>query len=90
MKRYHIIASGRVQGVGFRYFVLLKANPLNLTGTVRNQSNGNVEIFAQGDEAHILKLISELYKGNGFSSVDDISSKEVPLENKEKSFKLIY
>ncbi|WP_286906967.1 acylphosphatase [Clostridium sp. UBA1652] len=90
MKRYHIIASGRVQGVGFRYFVLLKANTLNLTGTVRNQSNGNVEIFAQGDEEHILKLISELYKGNSFSSVDDISSKEVPLENKEKSFKLVY
>lgn len=52
MKRYHIIASGRVQGVGFRYFVLLKANTLNLTGTVRNQSNGNVEIFAQGQEEH--------------------------------------
>ena len=90
MKRYHIIASGRVQGVGFRYFVLLKANNLNLTGTVRNQSNGNVEIFAQGSEEAILNLISQLYKGNGFSSVDDITSKEVPVVLKEKSFNLIY
>lgn len=90
MKRYHIIASGRVQGVGFRYFVLLKAKNLNLTGTVRNQSNGNVEVFVQGREEYILKLISDLYKGNGFSSVDDIVSKEIPLESNENTFRLAY
>ena len=53
MKRYHIIVSGRVQGVGFRYFCVMNAQKFNLTGSVRNMSNGNVEIFVQGDPNNI-------------------------------------
>jgi len=90
MKRYLMIASGRVQGVGFRYFALYAAKSLNLTGTVRNQSNGNVEIFVQGNEVVLDKFKSQLMKGNAFIKVEDLFSKEIPLEEKEKDFKVIY
>lgn len=90
MKRYHIIVSGKVQGVGFRYFVLMTCNTLKLTGTVRNSLDGSVEIYAQGKESHLLTLKNTLLKGNGFSEVDDIVSNEAPIVYNEKNFKLIY
>jgi acylphosphatase len=44
----HLVYSGRVQGVGFRFTVLNVANNYRLTGYVRNLSNGGVEVFVQG------------------------------------------
>ena len=44
----HIYASGRVQGVGFRYFVTRRAAELGITGFVRNTSDGRVEVRAEG------------------------------------------
>ncbi|MDP3915990.1 MAG: acylphosphatase [Bacteroidota bacterium] len=48
MKSIYIIIDGRVQGVGFRYFALLKATELNLSGWVKNTPDGKVEIEATG------------------------------------------
>ncbi len=44
MPRYNIIVSGRVQGVGFRYFVQTLAGRLNLKGWVKNLDNGDVQM----------------------------------------------
>jgi acylphosphatase len=44
----HIVYSGRVQGVGFRFTVLNAANNYRLVGTVRNLSEGSVEVYVQG------------------------------------------
>ena len=90
MKRYLMIASGRVQGVGFRYFVLLIAKKTQVTGTVRNQSNGMVEIIVQGDDTQIETFKAQLMKGNGFSRINDLSTKEVPVVEKEKAFRISY
>ena len=46
--RIHLIAEGHVQGVGFRTYVLYRAEYLNLTGWVRNLTDGNIEITAEG------------------------------------------
>ncbi len=48
MVRYHIFVEGRVQGVGFRYFVSMHAQSYGLTGSVKNLDNGLVEIYVQG------------------------------------------
>lgn len=88
MIRYHIIVSGTVQGVGFRYFTLYKANSLNITGWVRNMSNEMVEINAQADKHTLSNFISILRKGNGFSSIDDISIKEISIVSNETKFKI--
>ena len=90
MKRYHIIVSGRVQGVGFRYFCVMNAQKVNLTGSVRNMSNGNVEIFVQGDPNNIDYFINIIEKGNMFIHVEEYQIKAVPVILDEKEFSYIY
>jgi acylphosphatase len=53
VKSIYILISGRVQGVGFRYFAINKANELNISGWVKNTPDGNVEIEATGDYASL-------------------------------------
>ena len=55
--------SGRVQGVGFRYFVRRRAEPLGLVGTATNLRNGNVEVVAEGPRAACEQLVAELSGG---------------------------
>jgi acylphosphatase len=66
MKRVAIIASGRVQGVGFRYYVQDLAERMNLGGWVRNLPDGTVEIDAEGDNVMLdefIKMISHTQEG---------------------------
>ncbi|MCD8169752.1 MAG: acylphosphatase, partial [Clostridiales bacterium] len=59
--RKHIIFSGRVQGVGFRYTACYLASSLGLTGWVNNLWDGDVEMEVQGDEASISRLVERLH-----------------------------
>ena len=61
--RLHAIVEGRVQGVGFRNFVLENATRLGLTGWVRNRWNGDVECLAEGDRQALDKLLAALQRG---------------------------
>ena len=90
MVRFFLIFTGRVQGVGFRYFAQMNAAKLNITGYVRNASNGNVEIEAQGREDDINKFILSLKKGNGFIRVDDYSMKKIETVSSENKFRITY
>ncbi len=90
MKRYHIIVEGLVQGVGFRWFVQTCANKYGLTGSVKNLSNGMVEVFAQGEESDLNNFIHDLERGSRFSHVENISYKSCPLKEKERSFQVDY
>ncbi len=60
MIRAHVIYSGRVQGVGFRYTVLELANQLHVTGWVKNLPDGRVEAVIEGDEDSVKKLALEI------------------------------
>ena len=86
VKRYHVIVEGRVQGVGFRSFCILQAQKRGLTGSVRNMSNGMVEIFVQGDEKQVDSFLKKVKEGDRFILVEDMSIKECPVEENEKSF----
>ena len=61
---------GRVQGVGFRYFVVGRARALNLCGSVRNMVDGSVEVLAEGEEKQLNNLLIELRHGPSGSRVD--------------------
>lgn len=65
MKKVHLIVSGRVQGVGFRYSTYMLALELgDIYGRVWNNDDGTVEILAQSDDpAKIAKFIQEIRKG---------------------------
>ena len=64
--------SGKVQGVGFRYFVLRQAQKLGILGWVSNKPNGDVEAFAQGDKTNLELFIEILQQGPSFYRVDEM------------------
>jgi acylphosphatase len=65
--------SGRVQGVGFRYFVKRQADSARLSGYVRNLSDGRVEFLLQGDRRTVEKVIEKIQTGPDYSQVSDVS-----------------
>jgi len=74
----HIRIFGRVQGVGFRAWACRKANDLDLSGWVRNRSNGSVEILAEGSDQNTDMFLSLCQKGPLFARVDKIEPVSVP------------
>ncbi len=70
---------GRVQGVGFRYFVQRAAADLGLTGYVKNLDDGRVEVYAAGSEAELSQLESRLWKGPPAAEVRGVDLQEAPV-----------
>lgn len=89
MVRRHIVFSGRVQGVGFRFTACALARPLGLTGWVKNRYDGDVEMEVQGDAEAIGRLISGLSRGR-FIQIDGIDEREIPLDKGEREFREVW
>ncbi len=68
----YVAVRGRVQGVGFRWFVRERARALGLTGWVRNRQDGSVEVLALGDDVALQKLRELLRSGPGGARVSDV------------------
>ena len=66
----HFLIQGRVQGVGFRWFVQREAGELDLRGWVRNTEDGDVEVVASGNQAELAELRATLRRGPRGSRVD--------------------
>jgi len=74
-RRLHAIVRGRVQMVGFRYFVLDRARELGLTGWVRNGAEGTtVEVVAEGPEGALRRLEEALRAGPSGARVDALDT----------------
>src|SRR5881275_897859 len=85
---HRYIVRGRVQGVGFRWFVEREAHILGISGWVRNNSDGSVEVMAQGTREQLLGLRSRLRQGPRSARVDDVEeSDSKPIEGL-KSFRI--
>ena len=65
--------TGKVQGVGFRFFVQQQAQKLGINGWVSNKSNGDVEALAQGEKADLEQFIAKVKEGTTFSRVDNVN-----------------
>jgi acylphosphatase len=63
LSRLHAYLHGRVQGVGFRHFVMTNAGDLGLTGWVRNLRDGRVEVTAEGPRSRLEELLEKLHRG---------------------------
>src|SRR5439155_24964407 len=70
------LVRGRVQGVGLRWFVEREAHLLGISGWVRNNSDGSVEVLAQGTREQLLGLRSRLREGPRAARVDDVEEFE--------------
>lgn len=68
----HFLVQGRVQGVGFRWFVQREASELDLKGWVRNTEDGDVEVLAAGEARDLDELRASLRRGPRGSRVDRV------------------
>lgn len=79
VKRLSITVTGRVQGVGFRYYTEDVANALGLSGWVHNTPERTVECEVQGEENLLEEFRKELRKGPPLSRVKDLLATEIPV-----------
>ena len=67
---------GKVQGVGFRYSAIREAQRLGIKGFVRNSSDGNVEVWAEGSRKQLDLLLKWLHRGPPYARVDSVKTEE--------------
>lgn len=86
--RWHILFSGSVQHVGFRYTALYFSRELYLTGWVRNNPDGSVEMEAQGTLACLRKLVLKL-KSQPHIHIEDVRITEIDQVVAERKFRVL-
>ena len=80
MDAARFLVSGRVQGVGFRWFVMREAQRLGLHGFVRNLRDGSVEVVASGSAAALQAIERALGRGPAMAQVARVEKSDVPHE----------
>jgi acylphosphatase len=83
-KRY--VVRGRVQGVGFRWFVQREAEALGLAGWVHNTPDGDVEVLASGSEQQLVALAAKLKQGPRAARVDSVEESVAEASPNLRSF----
>jgi acylphosphatase len=90
METIHLEVSGRVQGVGFRWFVVEKARELRLAGWVKNRPDGNVEIAAAGGPASLELLEAAVVAGPDGAQVKHVRKlPTIAPESLQSPFKIV-
>ena len=86
--RLEAVVRGRVQGVGFRYFVLREAARLGLRGWVANEQDGSVRCVAEGPRVALEALLAGLREGPGGAAVRSISEEWQPPAGRFEGFRV--
>lgn len=84
------IIRGQVQGVGFRATTLHYARKLNLKGTVRNKSDGSVELHAVGKKSELESLLKVLKEEAFLGLIDSIEAEYLPPQQNYSDFRIIH
>lgn len=90
MERFYLKFTGRVQGVGFRFYAAMNAERCHLTGWVKNMADGSVTEEVQGTGLQIKQFLSLMQEGNRFIRIDQIEKEERPFVEGEKGFHVRY
>ena len=77
----HVVVSGKVQDVGFRFFTVREAERLGVVGHVRNLPTGEVDIEAFGEPEAIKNFLAFLQHGPKTAQVEHLIAKELPLKH---------
>ena len=80
VKARRYLIHGRVQGVGYRYFVQRAAGELGIHGWARNLQDGRVEVYAAGTESQLAELSGYLHQGPRWSDVHGVEQQEAAME----------
>ena len=89
MKKYLLI-SGKVQGVGFRHWLYMKANEKNIFGWVRNMTTGEVEALLIGKDEDVNKLVKQCEQGPFSSQVKQVKIQDYQQDYPRKSFIILH
>ena len=89
MKKKHIVITGKVQGVGFRYWLYQIANEKNVYGWVKNKNTNEVEAVFLGEEKKVDEIIKLCRKGPTSSNVESIKIEDYQQEYSKKSFDIM-
>ena len=84
----HLIISGKVQGVGFRYWMQNLAINNNIGGWVKNRSLGDVEALIIGQEKEVQKLIGQCKIGPSSATIQKIQINDYNQNYSEKGFNI--
>jgi acylphosphatase len=84
----HVVVHGRVQGVSFRYYTVLKAQNIGLVGWVRNLPDGTVEVTAEGERIQLEQLLEFLHHGPSGASVTSVDVKWLQPSGEITSFEV--
>lgn len=79
---------GRVQGVGFRYFVIREAARLDLDGYVANERDGSVRVVAEGSAEALDELLEQLHEGPPASIVERVIERREPARGLDPGFRV--
>lgn len=90
VRAVHLIAHGRVQGVGFRFFVRGHAVSYSVRGWVRNLPDGTVEIYGEAEEAVLRDFIRKIEQGPFFGSVSELSQEWIEQEGNHQHFDIVF
>jgi acylphosphatase len=82
------VISGRVQGVGYRFFAERVANQLGLRGYVKNLWDGNVEAYAVGEEAQLEEFKRRLAEGPRMARVSSVHESDEPIRKQYLRFEI--
>ena len=86
--RRRVSVSGRVQGVGFRYFVRSTAGRVGVSGFVRNMPDGTVQAEVQGNPEGVDRFLDAIREGPPGARVDQVDVNEVPAEKEKEGFEI--
>jgi acylphosphatase len=82
------LIGGRVQGVGFRFFLEDRARAEGVHGWVRNLPDGRVEAHLEGDATSVDRIESALWRGPSGSVVETVASEDVPPSGRATGFSI--
>ena len=90
MKKIHIVITGKVQGVGFRYWLYQIANEKNVYGWVKNKNTNEVEAVLLGEDKNVDELIKLVRKGPSSARVENLNIQNYQKEYLRKSFDILH
>ena len=85
----HVIIFGKVQNVGYRYWLYQKAIKKNIHGWVKNRISGEVEVLLIGNDEDVNELIKQCGKGPHSSNVTQVKIQDYKEEYSKKSFDIL-
>ena len=90
MKRIHIIVTGTVTGVGFRWWLKMEAEKRRIYGFVKNRTEDEVEAVLLGEDKNVNELIKLVRKGPSSARVENLSIQNYQKEYLRKSFDILH